>query len=111
MAKNFIAPADPLTLPAPVGGVVSGTPYKIGDTFGVAGNTAAAGDNFPLHRDGVWELPKATAVNWLVGAKLYWDDTAKNITNVSTANTLVGVSRQVRINADTTVEVALGIVA
>lgn len=111
MATNFIAPDDPLTLPAPAGGVVSGTAYKIGDSFGIAGNSAAAGENFPLHRAGVWLLPKATAVNWLVGVKLYWDDAAKKVTNVSASNTLIGVSRHARVNADTTVEVALGIVA
>lgn len=111
MATNYIAPDDPLTLPAPAGGVVSSTPYKIGDTFGIAGNTAAAGDLFPLHRRGVWDLPKATAVNWLVGVKLYWDDTAKKVTNVSSGNTLIGTARQARINADTTAEVALGLVA
>lgn len=111
MATNYIAADDPLSLPAPAGGVVSGTAYKIGDAFGVAGNSAAAGDIFPFHRRGVWSLPKATAVNWLVCAKLYWDDTAKKVTNVSASNTLIGVSREVRVNADTTVEVALGIVA
>lgn len=111
MATNYIAPDDPLSLPAPSGGVVSGTAYLIAATFGIAGNSAAEGAIFPLHRRGVWLLPKATAVNWLVGAKLYWDNTAKNVTNVATNNTLIGVSREVRVNADTTVEVALGLVA
>jgi predicted RecA/RadA family phage recombinase len=111
MATNFIAPDDPLTLPAPSGGVVSGTAYLIGATFGVAGNSAAEGAGFPLHRRGVWQLPKATGVNFGVGAKLYWDNTASAVTSTATSNILIGVSRQARVNADTTVEVALGLVA
>lgn len=111
MATNFIAPDEPLTLPAPSGGVTSSTAYLIGAAFGIAGDSAAEGEGFPLHRRGVWRLPKATAVNWTVGAKLYWDNTAKNVTNVATNNTLIGVSREARVNADTTVEVALGLVA
>jgi predicted RecA/RadA family phage recombinase len=111
MATNFITGDDPLSLPAPAGGVVSGTAYLIGAAFGIAGDSAAQGEVFPLHRRGVWSLPKATAVNWVVGAKLYWDDAAKKVTNVSASNTLIGVSREARVNADTTVEVALGIVA
>ncbi|PZR94164.1 MAG: hypothetical protein DI537_08730 [Stutzerimonas stutzeri] len=112
MATNFIAPADPLTVPAPAGGVISGTAYLIGAAlFGIAGNTAAEGVGFPLHRQGVWSLPKAGSVNWAIGAKLYWDNTAKAVTNVATNNTLIGVSREARVNADTTVEVALGLVA
>lgn len=111
MAKNYIAPSDPVTVPAPSGGVVSGTAYLIGALFGVAGNSAAVGVGFPLHRVGVWELPKTTAINWLVGAKLYWDNTAKAVTNVSSGNTLIGTARNDRINADTVAEVILGIVA
>lgn len=111
MAKNFIAPADPVTVPAPSGGVVSGTAYLIGSLFGVAGNAAAVGVGFPLHRTGVWELPKATGVNWLVGAKLYWDNAAKVVTNVATSNTLIGTARNDRVNADTVAEIVLGIVA
>ena len=111
MANNFIAPADPHTLPAPAGGVVSGSAYLIGAAFGIAGNTAAEGAGFPFHRSGVWSMPKATGVNWAVGAKLYWDNTAKAVTNVATSNTLIGVSREARVNADATVEVALGVVA
>jgi predicted RecA/RadA family phage recombinase len=111
MAKNYIAPSDPVTVPAPAGGVVSGTAYLIGALFGVAGNSAAQGLGFPLHLRGVWELPKTTGINWLVGAKLYWDNTAKAITNVAAGNTLVGTARNDRVNADTVAEVILGIVA
>lgn len=111
MAKNFIAQADPVTIPAPAGGVVSGLAYLIGALFGIAGNTAAAGVGFPLQTRGVWELPKAAGVNWLVGAKLYWDNTAKAITNVAAGNTLVGTARNDRVNGDAVAEVILGIVA
>lgn len=111
MAKNYIAPSDPVTVPAPAGGVVSGLAYLIGALFGVAGNTAGAGIGVPLHLRGVWELPKATGVNWLVGAKLYWDNTNKVLTNSASGNTLVGTARNDRVNGDTVAEIILGIVA
>lgn len=111
MATNYVAPGDPVKMLAPTGGVVSGTAYLIGALFGVAGNTAAQGIEFPLHTVGIWNLPKATGVNWVQGAKLYWDDTAKNVTNVSSGNTLIGTSREAQINGDTFVNVRLGIVA
>ncbi|QEL26147.1 DUF2190 family protein [Bosea sp. F3-2] len=111
MAKNYIAPSDPVTVPAPAGGVVSGLAYLIGALFGVAGNTAAAGIGFPLHVRGVWSLPKAAGVNWLVGAKLYWDNANRVVTNVAAGSTLIGTARNDRINTDTDAEVIFGIVA
>lgn len=111
MATNYIAPDDPITVPAPVGGVVSGAAYLIGALFGIAGNVAAEGVGFPLHRRGVWSLPKAAGVNWTVGAKLYWDNTAKAVTNVATSNTLIGTARNAAANGDAAAEVILGLVA
>lgn len=111
MASNFVALGEPLKVIAPAGGVVSGTAYLIGAAFGIAGDTAAEGEEFGLHRQHIWRLPKAAGVNWTAWAKVYWDNAAKNVTNVSAGNTLIGISREARINADTTVEVALGLVA
>lgn len=111
MATNFVALGEPLKVTAPAGGVISGNAYLIGAAFGVAGDTALEGEEFGLHRQHIWRLPKATGVNWTAWAKVYWDDAAKKVTNVSAGNTLIGLSREARINADPTVEVALGIVA
>jgi len=92
MARNFIKSGDVLTLTAPSGGVVSGAAYLIGSLLVVAQNTAAQGNEFEGKTTGVFALPKATGQAWTQGAKVYWDNTAKNFTTSSTDNTLAGVA-------------------
>lgn len=88
--RNFVSDGDVLQLAAPSGGVVSGTAYLIGGFFGVALTTAAVGVLFALRRRGVFDLPKAASITPAVGATIYWDNTAKNITTTSGGNTQVG---------------------
>lgn len=90
--KNFRQPADTIDLTAPVGGVVSGNGYKIGQIFGVAARTEAAGNIFPLMVEGAFDLPKTSAEAHAEGALVYWDDTAKKTTTTSTGNLLIGIS-------------------
>lgn len=94
--KNFVQPGDTLTLTAPSGGVVSGTPLLLGALFGVPVITAAAGETFTLAREGVYSgLPKATHATdqaWAVGDLLYWDDSAKKLTKTASGNTLVAIA-------------------
>ena len=110
MAKNLVQDGSILTFLAPSGGVVSGTGYLIGGTFGVANSTAAEGKPFALSLSGVWTLPKAATVTPAPGALLYWDNTAKNVTTTSAGNTLIGVhAAQVAAGAaDVTLPVRLG---
>ncbi len=74
MAKNFVQDGDVLTLTAPVGGVVSGSPYAIGTIACVALDTVAAGGPFSAKVTGVFDLPCANgltegaAVSLLAGA-------------------------------------------
>ncbi|PLW79075.1 DUF2190 family protein [Cohaesibacter celericrescens] len=92
MAQNKIRNGVALDLAAPVGGVVSGAAVLIGAFFGVAGDTVEATETFVLHTEGVWELPCKSADVVSVGDVLYWDDTAKELTKTSTANTKVGIA-------------------
>ena len=62
MAKNYVQDGDVLTLTAPAGGVVSGSPYTIGSIACVALVTAAAGLPFTAKETGVFELPCATGM-------------------------------------------------
>lgn len=75
MAKNFKQEGDVLTLAAPVGGVVSGGLYIIGDIAVVALISAAAGAPFSGRKSGVFELPKATGANTDLaqGQAVFWD--------------------------------------
>jgi predicted RecA/RadA family phage recombinase len=111
--KNFLYEGDTLEFTAPSGGVVSGSGYKIGDTFVVSAVTVAAGVLFNGRVRGVVALPKAASVTPAQGVKLYWDDTAKNVTTTSSSNTLIGThaSAVAAGASDATIAVKLGIVA
>jgi predicted RecA/RadA family phage recombinase len=92
MATNYIQPGECLTFTAPTGGVVSGTPYLIGGLLVVATATVAQTLPFEGCTMGVFTLPKADSQAWTEGALIYWDNTAKNCTTVSTANYRIGVA-------------------
>lgn len=88
--RNFYQTGDAIGATAPSGGVVSGQSLLIGGLFGVAATDAAEAAKFALHVTGCYRLPKATGNSLTEGQKAYWDDTAKNITDTATGNTLVG---------------------
>lgn len=89
--KNFKQQGDNLTLPAPYD-VASGGGALIGSVFGIASVTALSGVAVAFVRVGVFTLPKPGSQAWAVGAKLYWDNTAKNVTTTSSGNTLIGAA-------------------
>lgn len=111
--KNLIQDGNILTFVAPSGGVVSGNGYLIGTIFGVATVAVAETLPFTLSVTGVYALPKAATITPAPGAKLYWDNAAKNVTTTSASNTLIGVhAASVAAGAsDPTIAVRLGIVA
>jgi|MDSZ01.2.fsa_nt_gb predicted RecA/RadA family phage recombinase len=84
MAKNYVQDGDVLTLTAPTGGVVSGSPYTIGSIACVALVTAAAGLPFTAKATGVFELPCATGLTEgaavsLLDGELVADGTASSV--------------------------------
>ena len=89
--KNFVAVGNILTLPAPAA-LTSGQGALIGSIFGVAQKDASNGEDVAILVTGVFELPKAASQAWTVGAKVYWDNAAKNTTTTVTGNTLIGVA-------------------
>src|SRR3990172_5801752 len=93
--ENYVAPGEVVELTAPTGGVVSGTAYLIGGLVIVALVTAAV------------EHAKVSAQAWTEGAKLYWDDTAKNFTTTASGNTLVGVAAAAAANPSATGKIRL----
>lgn len=111
--KTYLSDGDAIEFAAPSGGVVSGTGYKIGDTFGVAIASAAEGVKFNLQVRGVVTLPKAASVTPAQGVKLYWVTADGNVTTSASGNTLIGVhaASAVAGASDVTLPVRLGIVA
>ncbi|MBF0190222.1 MAG: DUF2190 family protein [Magnetococcales bacterium] len=103
--KNFIQPGDIVTVAAPAA-VSSGGGVLVGTLFGVAVSDAASGDNLEMITEGVVDLPKA-AVAITQGAKVYWDNTAKNVTTTVGTNTLVGCALVAVAVGDATTRVRL----
>ena len=71
---------------------MSGNGYLIGSMFGISPVTAVAGVMIALHLVGVFTLAKNSAEAWTVGALLYWDNSAKNVTTTVGSNTKIGVA-------------------
>ncbi|MGS4947326.1 DUF2190 family protein [Meridianimarinicoccus sp. RP-17] len=89
--KNYVQPGATLTLTAPYA-VTSGDGLLVGAIFGVAAGDAANGATVEAALTGVFDLTKIGSQAWTVGAKVYWDDTNKRCTTVTTDNTLIGVA-------------------
>jgi len=105
--KNFLQPGDALDLTVPAGGVTSGLGYLIGAMFCIAVGNGAAGDRLAFRVAGCFLLPKATGQAWTEGAKLYWDNAAKNVTTTSAGNTFIGNAIAAALSGDTTGRVRL----
>jgi predicted RecA/RadA family phage recombinase len=104
--RNYVQPGDVITFIAPVGGVVSGTGYKMGALFAVAAGDAEAGEEFEGQMSGVFDLPKATGAAWTEGQLLYWDNSAKKVTGTVGAQ-LIGAAAAAALSADATGRVRL----
>lgn len=104
--KNYVQPGENITLAAPYD-VASGAGALVGSIFGVAQGAALSGADVVLVRRGVYELAKTSAQAWTVGAKIYWDDSAKVCTTVSTSNTLIGAAAAAAANPSATGTVLL----
>lgn len=105
--KNHIQKGDVITVAAPAGGIGAGEGAIIGNIFGVAAFAAAVGEPVELATTGVYQLPKATAAVLTVGARVAWDNTAKNINLPGTGRFPVGIATEAAGNGITSVAVRL----
>jgi len=104
--KSKVQKGDTLTFVAPYA-VASGAPFKVGAFVAVAVTAAAIGATVEGNMEGVFNLPKTSAQAWAIGDKIYWDDTNKVMTTVSTSNTLVGAATAVAANPSSVGQVYL----
>lgn len=109
--KNHIQKGDVITVAAPAGGIGAGDGAIIGNIFGIAAYAAAVGDPVELSTVGIYQLPKATAAVLTVGARVAWDNTAKNINVPGTGRFPVGIATEAAGNGITSVAVRLDGVA
>ncbi|MTH57646.1 DUF2190 family protein [Paracoccus litorisediminis] len=104
--KNFIQPGQQISVPAPAA-VVSGQGVLVGSLFGVAVHDAASVASVEISLRGAYRMTKAAGSAWTVGARLYWDDTAKAVTATASTNKLIGVAIEAADSAATSGAVLL----
>lgn len=105
--QNYIQNGQVITVTTPAGGVTSGEGMIIGNIFGIAAYAAAVGDPLELATTGIYQLPKATAAVLTVGARVAWDNTARNINAPGTGRFPVGIATEAAGNGITSVAVRL----
>ncbi len=105
--QNHIQNGHVITVTTPAGGIASGDGLIVGNMFGIAAYSAAEGDPLELATTGVFKLPKATAAVLTVGARVAWDNTAKNINVPGAGRFPVGVATEAAGNGITSVAVRL----
>ncbi|MCC4254132.1 DUF2190 family protein [Sphingobium naphthae] len=103
--KNFVQKGENIDLVAPRA-LASGEGFLVGALFAVA--SAAAALNAPVVgvTVGVFDLPKAAGAV-TAGQRLYWDNTAFNVTTTVGSNTLIGVATTAAASGAATARVRL----
>ena len=88
---------------------LGGEGVLVGSLFGVCVISGALGDLVNIDTETVYDLTAATGAgtNAAVGGLAYWDDTAKKVTPVSTAHTLVGKFLAAKTTTDAVARVRL----
>jgi predicted RecA/RadA family phage recombinase len=104
--KNFVQKGETVTLTAPAN-VNSGDVVIVGSIIGVASISASSGSDVEVVTRGIFDLPKLTPLAIAQGTKVYWDATAKNVTNISTGNSLLGAATIAALSAATIARVRL----
>jgi len=89
--------------------VASGDAVVFGAALGVAVVDIAAGASGELDAKEVFTLPAASADSWDMGAQLYWDASAGNLTDTVGANTLAGMAAADKAALETTASVDLNV--
>lgn len=103
--KNYIQPGETLSLTAPYD-VTSGSGLLVGAIFGVASSDALSGAAVEAATSGVFTLAKASGAI-TAGARVFWDNTNKNVTTTATSNYCIGMATAAAASGDTTVNVWL----
>ncbi|MBW7057949.1 DUF2190 family protein [Paracoccus bogoriensis] len=109
--KTDIQNGHVITVPAPAGGIASGEGLIVGNIFGIAAYSAAEGDPLELATTGVYRLPKASAAVLAFGARVAWDNTAKQVNTTGAGRFPVGIATEAAGNGITSVAVRLDGVA
>ncbi len=91
----------------PEADVAAGTVVALGDLVGITKADIPAGRLGALHLFGVFDVVKGDGAVTL-GAKVYWDNTAKQATVTATGNKLLGLAVAPAEAGDAHVRVCIG---
>lgn len=83
----------------------------VGNIFGIAAYASAEGDPLELATTGVYKLPKASAAVLVVGARVAWDNAAKQVNTPGAGRFPIGIATEAAGNGTTSVAVRLDGVA
>ena len=81
--------------------------FLVGNLFMIATKAGTTGQTVPGVTDGVWDIAKTAAQTFTEGALVYWDDTAKSVTAVTTGNRRIGSATRAAAGGDATARVRL----
>lgn len=84
-------------------------PFLLGDLLVVPVKSGLSGETIACVAQGNVFLPKVTGTAITAGAKVYWNDTAKNITTTSSGNKHVGYCSFGAASGATTIAVLLNL--
>lgn len=87
--RTYVKEGDTVAMTAPRA-VVAGDGMLVGLLFGVATGAAASGAVVEAVLEGVVTLPKVTGTAINEGVRVFWDNTAFNVTTVTTGNLCIG---------------------
>ncbi|MDI6025242.1 DUF2190 family protein [Corticibacterium sp. UT-5YL-CI-8] len=104
--KNFVQKGENLTVPAPAD-VLSGAGVVLGSIFGIAAGDATSGSPVDLVTEGVFELPKVSALAIAIGDVVYFDNATKLVNKTASGNSKIGVAVAVSANPSASAKVKL----
>jgi len=109
--KNYLQNGHIVRVTTPAGGIASGDALIVGSIFGIAAYSSAEGDPVELSTTGVFQLPKASAAVLTVGARVAWDNSAKEVTTPAAGRFPIGTAVEAAGNGVISVAVRLDGVA
>jgi predicted RecA/RadA family phage recombinase len=109
--KTYIQNGHFITVTTPAGGIAAGDGLIVGSIFGIAAYSSTEGDTLELATKGVYKLPKATSAVLTVGARVAWDNTAKEVNTPGAGRFPIGIATEAAGNGITSVAVRLDGVA
>ena len=81
--------------------VVNGEVIVLPGQVGIAYDNAVTGETISLALEGVFEISAKTADDFVMGAPVFWDDAASEITKTGTAKAGIAVSTKAAATAGT----------